>query len=178
MHPRQARQLLRIPRIVLAPAAAHALQPARIRHNHRVPQLAQHLAHPVAMRPRLQRDPPGRYLAELLFQRLLRAGHTSPLDDLSRAVQDAEMAVLISHVDPDSDPHLLLAGAPASLFVGFLAMLFHGRFLSALRVRSLGSLTASRMEPAFSFHLGGEAFIEHGMTQLPELRTGVCYSET
>src|SRR6266481_7193833 len=112
------------------------------------------------MRPRLQRDPPGRYLAELLFQRLLRAGHTSPLDDLSVRVQPAEMAVPISHVDPDGDLRLPLVGAPAPLFVGFLAMLFHGRFLSALRVRSLGSLTASRMEPAFSFHLGVEEFFD------------------
>jgi hypothetical protein len=48
-----------------------------------------------------------------------------------------------------------LAGAPAPRFVAFLAMLFHGRFLSALRVHSLGSLTASRTEPAFSSHLGG-----------------------
>src|SRR6266446_2355709 len=109
MHPRQARQLLRIPRIVLAPAAADALQLARIRHDHLVPQLAQHLTHPVAMRPGLQRDPPARYLAELLFQRLLRAGHPSPFDDLARGVQDAEMAVLISHVDSDSDLRVSLA---------------------------------------------------------------------
>src|SRR6267142_1802915 len=105
------------------------------------------------MRPGLQGDPPGRDLPELLFQPRLRARHPSPFDDLSRGVQDAEMAVLISHVDSDGDLWLSLAGAPAPRFVGFLAMLFHGRFLSALRVRSLGSLTASRMEPAFSFHL-------------------------
>jgi hypothetical protein len=51
-------------------------------------------------------------------------------DDLSRAVQDAEMALLISHVDPDGDPHLPLTGARAPLFVDFLAMLFTaGSFL-------------------------------------------------
>src|ERR1019366_3857459 len=50
-------------------------------------------------------------------------------------------------------PLSYLRRALAPFFVRFPVILFHGRFLSAPRVRSIGSLTASRMEPAFSFHL-------------------------
>jgi len=103
IHPRQPCQLLRIPRIVLAPTPTDALQLPRIRHDHLVPQLAQHLTDPVAIRPRFQRHP----------------------------------------ADPDCDRRLLLLGstrrALAPCCLPRSAMLFHGRFLSAPRVRSWGA---------------------------------------
>ena len=115
-------------------APTDTLQLSRIRYDHLMPQLTQHLAHPVAVGSRFQCDSGAPDVREFLFQAGLRAAYPPTLYDFSLCIQPTEVTMLIPHIDADGDgwlPFGHLCCARANFLIFFLLFFFTAGFLSA-----------------------------------------------
>jgi hypothetical protein len=137
IHSRQPRQRPRIQPIVFALAFRDQPHLARIRHDHRVPQLAQMPAHPGRMRPHLDHHPASHQRAEALVQPVPGGGKPTLGNHLAALVQHAVATRSIAQIHADRQ-----LAAQLRLALTYLpgVTLFHAGLLSAPSSASLGSL--------------------------------------
>src|SRR5581483_4265765 len=131
---------------VLAPALPDQPHVARVRHDHLMPHLAQHPAHPGGMRPRLQRDPAARHFAEHLAQGFRRGAHLAFPLHLAPFIQHAVPTRAIAQVQADRQLKLCKMSA---LVYRYSANLLHSRSPLSVVLSSTSitwERTASRRE--------------------------------